>query len=139
MTQAPGSRQDDLYREAATAFGDGLERLAHAYEADPDIRRDLIQDIHRALWRSFAGYDGRCSRRTWVYRVAHNTAASHVTRWVRLRRLQFTTLEEADGLADGPADGGDRGGHGALRRRRRDESASHQAHPRALVSHGRDR
>ena len=107
MTQAPGSRQDDLYREAATAFGDGLERLAHAYEADPDIRRDLIQDIHLALWRSFAGYDGRCSRRTWVYRVAHNTAASHVTRWVRLRRLQFTTLEEADGLADGPADGAD--------------------------------
>ena len=91
MTQAPGSRQDDLYREAASAFGDGLERLAHAYEADPDTRRDLLQDIHLALWRSFAGYDGRCSQRTWVYRVAHNTAASHVTRWVRRRRLQLTT------------------------------------------------
>ena len=25
-----------------------------------------------ALWRSFAAFDGRCSLRTWVYRVAVN-------------------------------------------------------------------
>ena len=36
---------------------------------DSDKRRDLFQEIHFAIWRSFAGYDGRCSLRTWVYRV----------------------------------------------------------------------
>ena len=101
MTLAPGSRQDHLYQEAAEAFGGAIERLGHAYEADPDTRRDLLQDIHLALWRSFATYDGRCSLRTWVYRVAHNVSASHVTRWVRVRRLQLTSLEEAESLADG--------------------------------------
>ena len=64
--------QDDQYRDAAAGFGPALDRLACAYEADPDIRRDLLQDIHLALWRSFANFDGRCSLRTWVYRIAHN-------------------------------------------------------------------
>ena len=72
--------QDQRYAEAAAAFGPALERLARAYERDPDKRRDLLQDIHVALWRSLARFDGRCSLRTWVYRVAHNTATSKVRR-----------------------------------------------------------
>jgi RNA polymerase sigma-70 factor (ECF subfamily) len=68
------SRQDELYEQAAAAYGAALERLARAYEAEPESRRDLMQDIHVALWRSFELFDSRCSIRTWVYRVAHNTA-----------------------------------------------------------------
>jgi RNA polymerase sigma-70 factor (ECF subfamily) len=74
-----GASQDDLYNDAAHKFGASLERLARAYEADPEKRRDLSQDIHFQLWRSFQGYDSRCSLRTWVYRVAHHVAASHVS------------------------------------------------------------
>jgi RNA polymerase sigma-70 factor (ECF subfamily) len=73
-------RQNGRYTEAAAAFGPALERLARAYERDPDKRRDLLQDIHVALWRSLARFDDRCSLRTWVYRVAHNTATSKVLR-----------------------------------------------------------
>ena len=72
--------QNRRYRDAAAAFGPALERLARAYERDPDRRRDLLQDIHIALWRSLARFDGRCYKRTWVYRVAHNTATSKVLR-----------------------------------------------------------
>jgi RNA polymerase sigma-70 factor (ECF subfamily) len=72
--------QDQQYADAAARFGPALERLARAYERDPDKRRDLLQDIHIALWRSLARFDGRCSLRTWVYRVAHNTATSKVLR-----------------------------------------------------------
>jgi RNA polymerase sigma-70 factor (ECF subfamily) len=72
--------QDERYAEAAAEFGPALERLARAYERDPDKRRDLLQEVHVALWRSFARFDGRCSVRTWVYRVAHNTATSKVLR-----------------------------------------------------------
>jgi RNA polymerase sigma-70 factor (ECF subfamily) len=72
--------QEQRYAEAAAEFGPAIERLARAYERDPDKRRDLLQEIHVALWRSFARYDGRCSLRTWVYRVAHNTATSKVLR-----------------------------------------------------------
>jgi RNA polymerase sigma-70 factor (ECF subfamily) len=70
----PVSDQLRLYAEVAAEFGGALERLARAYEADSDRCRDLLQEIHVALWRSLARFDGRCSMRTWVYRVAHNVA-----------------------------------------------------------------
>ena len=92
--------QDDRYREAAAAYGPALERLARAYEADPDHRRDLLQEIHLALWRSFAGWDARCSLRTWVYRVAHNAAVSHVLRQRRRNSHVLVSLEDLDRLPD---------------------------------------
>jgi RNA polymerase sigma-70 factor, ECF subfamily len=71
---------EERYAEVAADYGAALERLARAYERDSDKRRDLLQEIHIALWRSLARFDGRCSLRTWVYRVAHNVATSHVIR-----------------------------------------------------------
>jgi RNA polymerase sigma-70 factor, ECF subfamily len=97
---AAGSTQDELYQEAASTYSAALERLARAYEADPEIRRDLLQDIHVALWRSFAGFDGRCSTRTWMYRVAHNVAASHVLLQRRTRSQALVGLEELENLPD---------------------------------------
>ena len=79
MPRPPGS-QPDLYSDVAETYGGALERLARAYQPDPDKRRDLLQEIHVALWRSLARFDRRCSMRTWVYRVAHNVATSHVIR-----------------------------------------------------------
>ncbi|HTU43672.1 MAG TPA: sigma-70 family RNA polymerase sigma factor [Bryobacteraceae bacterium] len=92
--------QDKLYEEAASGFGTALGRLARAYEADPDKRRDLIQEIHLALWRSFEKFDGRCSLRTWVYRVAHNAATTHVITQRRAKALSMVSLEEAEKLSD---------------------------------------
>lgn len=71
---------EDRYADVVHTFGAALERLACGYERDPEARRDLLQEIHVALWRSLARFDGRCSLRTWVYRVAHNTAISRVVR-----------------------------------------------------------
>lgn len=73
-----------------------MGRLASAYQADPDKRRDLLQEIHIALWRSFAGFNGACSLRTWAYRVAHNVAISHVVRERRRRSEAMVSLEELD-------------------------------------------
>ena len=91
--------QDELYRGAADKYGSALERLARAYEIDPEKRRDLIQEIHFQLWRSFQRFDARCSARTWVYRVAHHVAASHV---IRERKIfaKLASLEELEMLPD---------------------------------------
>jgi RNA polymerase sigma-70 factor (ECF subfamily) len=93
--------QDERYAAAAAEFGGAIERLARAYEAQADARADLIQDIHVAVWRSLALFDGRCALRTWVYRVAHNTAASHVQRRRRWKGERTASLEELERLADG--------------------------------------
>ena len=91
----PATR-DSYYQHAVERFGQALERLARAYEADPDKRRDLLQDIHFAIWRSFEIYQNRCALRTWVYRVAHNTATSHITRAARRKRHYFVTLDDLE-------------------------------------------
>jgi RNA polymerase sigma-70 factor (ECF subfamily) len=97
------SKQDEQYREAVAAYGDALARLVRAYEADPDLRRDLLQDVHLAIWRSFATFDGRCSVRTWVYRVAHNAATSHALSQQRLRRASWVSLEDIELASGAPA------------------------------------
>jgi RNA polymerase sigma-70 factor (ECF subfamily) len=97
LPEAHLSRQDALYEEFATVLAGAVERLARGYEADEARRQDLVQEIHVALWRSLATFDGRCSLRTWVYRVAHNVAVSHV---LRERKGRLVALEEIENLAD---------------------------------------
>ena len=95
---ADTSRQDELFQQAAADYGAAVARLARAYEADPDLSRDLVQDIHVALWRSFEKFKADCSLRTWVFRVAHNTAVSHVIRERRRRGQTMVSLEEIETL-----------------------------------------
>lgn len=92
--------EENFFEQAVATYGAALERLARVYEADPEARRDLLQEIHIALWRSLKSFDNRCSLRTWVYRVAHNTAASHVNRQLRTTQRQFVGIEELANLAD---------------------------------------
>jgi len=84
MTTAPADLKDisgipgdadGRYRLAIDLLGTALARLAAGYEANAADRQDLLQNIHLQVWRSMASFDGRCSLRTWVYRVAHNVAA----------------------------------------------------------------
>ncbi len=96
----PSPDQDARYLDAAAEHGGALQRLARATEANAERRRDLLQDMHVELWRSFASYDARCSVRTWVYRVAHNVAASHVDR-ERRSRAPFVPLDEIDQMPSG--------------------------------------
>jgi RNA polymerase sigma-70 factor (ECF subfamily) len=94
---------DGLYQEAVGTYGPALVRLARGYEADPDRRRDLLQEIHLQLWRSFSQFDARCSLRTWIYRVAHNCARSHVARESRI----YSKLVDLGQLADAASYQGD--------------------------------
>jgi RNA polymerase sigma-70 factor (ECF subfamily) len=96
---ATAGGQEAQYTLAAATYGAALERLARGYEADPELRRDLLQDIHVALWRSFAIFDAACSLRTWVYRVAHNTGATHV---LKRKRVNAAALTSLDALAAQP-------------------------------------
>ena len=92
-----------LYEEAVATHQAALNRLARGYEADADRRRDLLQLIHIAIWQSLSTFNGRCSLSTWVYRVAHNVAATHILRNRRdsARLVDIEALEAEPGFADG--------------------------------------
>jgi RNA polymerase sigma-70 factor, ECF subfamily len=99
--EAAPDRADEreaTYREVVAQFGPALERLAFAFEHDRERRRDLLQEVHVAIWRSLSSFDGRCSLRTWIYRVAHNVAATHVLRDRRDRLKQTVGLEELESM-----------------------------------------
>jgi len=93
------SDQDARYLAATASFGAAIERLARGYEADAELRRDLIQEIHAALWRSFAYFEGQCSERSWVYRIAHNVAVTHIVTRRRLRAEALTSLDRIAEIA----------------------------------------
>lgn len=99
MTEA---EQDQLFTDAIARFGGAIARMARGYEADAELRRDLEQDIQVALWQSFARFDGRCSLSTWVWRVAHNRATSHIITRRRHSRQRWTHLEDIDLPSDDP-------------------------------------
>lgn len=101
------------YRAALDAFAPALQRLTRGYEADPERRRDLYQEILVALWRALPSFAERSALRTFVLRVAHNVGASYVTRARRERQRAWVSLEEVAALPSG-ADG-----HAALEHKQR--------------------
>lgn len=88
------ARRDALYAALDAGLCAAVERLARGYEANEARRQELVQEIHVALWRSFATFDERCSTRTWVLRVAHNVASTHVARARRAKHERLVGLEE---------------------------------------------
>lgn len=92
--------RDALYARVVDEFAGALSRLAAAYEAEPQRRQDLLQDICFTLWRSLSKFAGQCSLRTWVYRVAHNTAVTHVARERRHRVRDLYDLEQLEAIPD---------------------------------------
>ena len=94
-------RQDALYLAAARVHGAMIERLARGYEADAELRRDLVQEIHAALWRSFVIFEGQCSEKSWVHRIAHNVGVTHMMTGRRRRRMPLVGLEQIAELPDG--------------------------------------
>jgi RNA polymerase sigma-70 factor (ECF subfamily) len=98
--EAVETARDERYLEAAALYGAQLERMARAYEADPSRRQDLLQDVHVAIWRSLLTFDGRCSLRTWVFRVAHYTTTKHMLANRRVRLHEMHTLDDFPDIED---------------------------------------
>lgn len=86
--------QDELFFEAMAVFGPAIGRLVRAYEYDACKQADLSQEIQVALWQSFTVFDGRCSMRTWVYRIAHNVAVAHIAKARRSKAVGWVSLDE---------------------------------------------
>lgn len=99
MTEA---EQDQAFSDAIARFGGAIARMARGYEADADLRRDLEQDIQVALWQSLASFDGRCALSTWVWRVAHNRATSHIIARKRHTQRRWSNIEDIELPSDDP-------------------------------------
>ncbi len=84
-----------MFSRLMEEYGVALRRLAGAYLSEPVSREDLFQEIALAVWTGIPGFRGDASERTWLYRIAHNTASTQLHRLQR-RRERERQPQDAD-------------------------------------------
>lgn len=88
--------QDQMLADVLKEYGPMLGRIASSYERDPELRKDLLQEMALALWRALPKFEQRSSLKTFVARIAHFRGSSHVAK--EMRKPNATPLiDDVDG------------------------------------------
>src|SRR6266702_3294871 len=92
MIEVSGNREDMVMTERSEEFVQQSEPfrrelLAHCYRmvGSVDEAEDLVQETDLRAWRSFGGFEGRSSVRTWLYQIATNACLTALAK--RSRRV----------------------------------------------------
>jgi RNA polymerase sigma-70 factor (ECF subfamily) len=85
-----------VFEQVVAEHGALVRRIARSYEANRALVDELVQDIYIALWEALPRFRGDAQLRTFVVKVAHNRAISHVAKEVRRPR----SVELDDALPD---------------------------------------
>jgi RNA polymerase sigma factor (sigma-70 family) len=90
ISVSTSSKTEQEFDRIMSAYGQALSRLTFGYEKVGSAREELMQEIALAIWQALPNFRGECSERTFLYRIAHNCAITHVCR----RRPADESLEE---------------------------------------------
>ncbi len=89
--------REELFESAIRDHRQSLARIVATYELLPALQQELHQEILLAIWKALAHYNGDSSIHTFIYRVAHNQAITHVSRNAKKPRhedLQSSLIDE---------------------------------------------
>lgn len=73
-----------------------LSRVASGYEANEALRQELLQEIALAVWQGLQRFEHKSSLKTYILKIAHNRAVTHVATNARIPRSEsFEEHEES--------------------------------------------
>jgi RNA polymerase sigma-70 factor, ECF subfamily len=119
MTAIEANAGRAMFLRLLDEFEQPLRRLTAGYAAAPSDREDLFQEIAVAVWGAVPRFRGESSERTWVYRIAHNTALT----WKGKSRRRWAR-EREDETPETRSDGRPHPEDQALERERRERLAA---------------
>jgi RNA polymerase sigma-70 factor (ECF subfamily) len=96
--------RDEVLRHIVHEYEAPLRRLALSYASEQAERGDIYQEILIAIWTALPNFRGDSSERTWVYRIAHNTAISASVRCNRRKRHRASYEDGLDVQAGSSSD-----------------------------------
>ena len=76
-------RDEAMFAALIDAWSPGMLRAARVFVANDHAAQDVVQETWIGVLRGIAGFEGRSSLRTWVYRILLNRARSRGTRDAR--------------------------------------------------------
>lgn len=80
---SPDASKEQVFEAVRESCAGLISRIAFVYEADPALRRELVQDILLAIWSALPSYRGESSLRTFVAAIAQKRSISHVAKRAR--------------------------------------------------------
>jgi RNA polymerase sigma factor (sigma-70 family) len=84
---------EQLFAEVRGSCGKLIEHVALGCEADPSLRRELVQDILLAIWTALPGFRGESSVSTFALAIARKRCTSHASRLARAPRAVELTAD----------------------------------------------
>ena len=75
--------KEQLFEEVSATCTGLISRIALSHEADPSLRRELVQDILLAIWMALPSYRGDATLKTFAASIAQKRCISHVTKRAR--------------------------------------------------------
>ena len=94
--QALRAGSEEAFNWLIAKYSPAVYRLAHRILNDPADAADAVQDVFLKVFRSIGDFHQESSLKTWIYRIALNTAANQ-NRWWRRHKEQEFSLDADEG------------------------------------------
>jgi len=94
MAQERGSRDDRPFQELLRRYQQVVWRVCYSFTRNPQDAEDLTQEVFFKAYRSLAGFEGRSTFKTWIYRIAINTSQNEIRRRSRRPQEAHTAVDD---------------------------------------------
>ncbi|MCA9985499.1 MAG: RNA polymerase sigma factor [Anaerolineales bacterium] len=99
---ARGNRDDRPFRELWRRHQRMVYRTCYSFFRNGEDAEDLTQDVFLKAYRNLKGFEGRSSFKTWINRIAINSAQNEIRRRSRRPRDSEADLQEMSDYLPAP-------------------------------------